>query len=214
METMSATTKVMAGVHSPRHSPPSDLCTSTSPATTRETLSLHLTRSWWTPPSLPAATHLQAPMPTSTMPTTLPCAASPAHPATPALSAQWKATGPHCHPPSVCRKLLGNYLPKSKLHSRTLAEGPGRGTCIQTPKHGCLAKVTHQILPCLQPGPSLLVLHLCQSPRCGRCTDHCKEAATSLTSILDFLGLYPEKPFIRTKGNLIYPFFTTGFINW
>jgi len=116
LETMSAITKVMAGVRSLRHSPPSDLCTSISLATTREIPSLHLMRSWWTPPSLPAATHLQAPMPTSTMPTTLPCAASPAHPATPALSAQWKATGPPCHPPYVCRRLLGNYLPKGKLH--------------------------------------------------------------------------------------------------
>lgn len=216
LETMSATTKVMAGVHSPRHSPPSDLCTSISLATTRETPSLRLTRSWWTPPSLPAATHLQAPMPTSTMPTTLPCAASPARPATPAPSAQWKATGPHCHPPSVCRKLLGNYHPKGKLHRRAWAEGPGRGTCMQTPKHCCLAKVTHQILPCLQPGPSLLVLHLCQSARCGRyaSTDHGKEAAPSQTSIHDFFGLYHEETYIRAKGRFIYPLLTTGFINW
>lgn len=139
METMSAITKVMAGAHSPRHSPPSDLCTSINLATTREIPSLRLMRSWWTPPSHPAATHLQAPTPTSTMPTTPPCAASPAHPATPALSAQWKAMGPPCHPPYVCRRLLGKYLPKGKLHrAESGAKGPGRGMCMQTPKHCCL----------------------------------------------------------------------------
>lgn len=142
LETMSAITKVMAGVRSPRHSPPSDLCTSISLATTRETPSLHLMRSWWTPPSLPAATHLQAPMQTSTMPTTLPCAASQAHPATPALSAQWKAMGLHCRPPYVCKKLLGNYHPKGKLHSTEWANGPGGATSMPTPKHCCLARVT------------------------------------------------------------------------
>lgn len=131
LETMSAITKVMAGVRSPRHSPPSDLCTSISLATTRGIPSLHLMRSWWTPPSLPAATHLQAPMPTSIMPTTLPCAASPAHPATPALSAQWKATGPPCHQPYVCRRLLGNYLPKGELHG---AESVSRD---QGEEHAC-----------------------------------------------------------------------------
>lgn len=208
----------MAGVRSPRHSPPSDLCTSISLATTREILSLHLMRNWWTPPSLPAATHLQAPMPTSTTPTTLPCAASPAHPATPALSAQWKATGPPCHPPYVCRRLLGNYLPKGKLHSRVWVKGPGRGTRMQTPEHCCLAEVTHQTLPSLQPGSSLLVLHLCQSPQCNRyaSVDHCKEAALLLTNTLDFSGLYHEETFVRTKRSLICPSFTSGrcFINW
>lgn len=139
---MSAITKVMAGVHSPRHSPRRDLCTSISLATTREIPSLHLMRSWWILPSLPAATHLQAPMQTSTMPTTQPCAASQAHPATPALSAQWKAMGLHCHLPYVCKKLLGNYLPKGKLHSIVWVSGPGGATCMPTPKYCCLAKVT------------------------------------------------------------------------
>lgn len=142
METMSAITKVMAGVHSLRHSPPRDLCTSISLATTREIPSLHLMRSWWTPPSLPAATHLQAPMQTSTMPTILPCAASQAHLATPALSAQWKAMGLRCHPPYVCKKLLGNCLPKGKLHSSEWAYGPRGPTCMPAPKYCCLAKVT------------------------------------------------------------------------
>ena len=157
-------------------------------------------------------------MPTSTTPTTLPCAAFPAHPATPALSAQWKATGPPCHPPYVCRRLLGNYLPKGKLHSREQVKGAGIGTCMQTPEHCCVAEVTHQTLPSLQPGLSLLVLHLCQSPWCNRyaSVDGCKEAAAVLTNTLDFFGLYREETFVRTKRSVIYPSFATGgcFINW
>lgn len=148
----------MAGVGSPRHSPPRDLCTSTSLATTTATPSLHLTRSWWTPPSLPAATHLQAPMPTSTTPTTLPCVASPAHPATPALSARWKATGHPCHPPYVCRRLPGSSPPKGECPSREGAKGAGVGRCMQTPEHCCRAKVTPRHCPAwIEPSGSPLV---------------------------------------------------------
>lgn len=171
----------MAGVGSPRHSPPRDLCTSTSLATTMEIPSLHLTRSWWTPPSLPAATHLQAPMPTSTMPTTLPCVASPAHPATPALSVRWKATGPPCRPPYVCRRLPGNSQPKGKFPSREGAKGGGVECWkVHANTRVLLPIQSHsQTLPSLQPGLSLLVLHLCHSPQCHRDAPaaHCKARA-------------------------------------
>uniref|UniRef100_A0A480MUB2 Voltage-dependent L-type calcium channel subunit alpha n=1 Tax=Sus scrofa TaxID=9823 RepID=A0A480MUB2_PIG len=71
-----------------------------------------LARSWWTPPSPPVATHPQAPMPTSTMPTTPPWAAAPTWLATPVRSAPWRAEGPPCPPPSGYRRLHGGKAPR------------------------------------------------------------------------------------------------------
>lgn len=115
LEIMLATTKAMEEVHFLRHLLLSALCTSTNQATTRGTQNPHPMRSLWIPLSLQAATHHRAPMPTSTMPTTPPCAASPAHQAIQALSAQWKVTVPRYH------LLHGSKNP----HGSLAAEGKG-----------------------------------------------------------------------------------------
>lgn len=63
-------------------------------------------------------------------------------------------------------------------------------------EHCWLAEATHQTLPGLQqPGLSLLVLHLCQSPRCNRhaSIDHCKEAPLFRPTHLSSLGFIMKK---------------------
>lgn len=96
LATTSATIRATTGATFPRPSRHSAHCTSTRLETARATPSHHPMRNWWTPLSPPAATHPQAPTPTSTTPTTLPWVASPTPPATLAQSALWRAMGLPC----------------------------------------------------------------------------------------------------------------------
>lgn len=123
LATTSATIRVTAGATFLRHSPPSAHCTSTSQGTTKLTPSHHPMRSWWTPPSRPAATHPRAPMPTSTMPTTLPWVASPILLATPARSALWRAMGLPCPLLSGYRRQPGSSALRGKQEGRPGQKG-------------------------------------------------------------------------------------------
>lgn len=120
---MSPTIRVTAGATFLRRSPPSAHCTSTRQGTTKLTLSHRPMRSWWTPRSPPAATHPRAPMPTSTMPTTLPWAASPIPLATPARSALWRAMGLPCPLLSEYRRQHGSSALRGKQEGRPGHEG-------------------------------------------------------------------------------------------
>lgn len=123
MATTSATTRVTAGATSLRRLPPNAHCTSTRQGTTKRTPNHRPMRSWWTPLSPPAATHPRAPMPTLTMPTTLPWAASPTLLATPARSALWRAMGLPCPLLSGYRRQHGNSALRGKQQGRPGHEG-------------------------------------------------------------------------------------------
>lgn len=114
LATTSATIRATAEATFPRPSQPSARCTSTRRETARATRSRHPMRNWWTPLSPPAATHPQAPMPTSTTPTTLPWVASPTPLATPARSALWRAMGLPCPLLSGYRRQLGSSALRGK----------------------------------------------------------------------------------------------------